>query len=267
MDEIHSIKVELFKGDIEVQVSEKLDLVDICSDSDVLDIFEKEPGFLVISQKKKNAGMFSGLFGRNIKVDLGLPQKFWERILLHCPSGDITLHPGLACRELEVVTVSGDQKILQAQLVNARLQTNSGDIVAEITSGDMVVHSISGDLELNHCKSNTASLRSVSGDITANVICKDALEFTTTSGDIEGNLAVMPETVQVSSVSGDCSLQVPKESSFILNYKTVSGDISTGDMIFNGIMKTRGGTLNYQNGEEKQVNISTVSGDIRIGSN
>lgn len=266
MEEIHTVKVELRKGDIEVSILDSLKLVDICTENDNLDITEPEEGVLLIRQKVTKAPFLSRIIEKDTQVEIGLPARPWQRIELKTTSGDITLNPNLQCCVLEISSVNGDVEVWNAQADGIRLQTTNGDITGEVQCQNLFVNSVSGDMEINNTCLKSAELHSVSGDITANIVCEDILKAGTTSGDTEINFKVLPQKVSVSSISGDCTLIVPKDQSFSLQYKTVSGEFRTGDMVFNGIMKSKNGKLTYLDGGKSEVSMSSVSGDMEISA-
>ena len=177
------------------------------------------------------------------------------------------MHPDLQylqCKELEIVTASGDMEVWKVQADNVRLQTASGDVTAQVQCRNLHANSVSGDVEICESYCAEAEIQSVSGDVTAKLWSEESIKAGTTSGDVELQLGILSKTVKVSSVSGDCSLQVPREQGFSLQYKTTSGDFSAGNMNFSGIMKGKSGNLTYLDGGNSSVTMSSISGDMEI---
>lgn len=229
VDDIHTVKLEIINGEIDVTVREDLKLIDIYTESDDLEIFETQQGVLEIKQKlEKRKHLFSKIMPKEIEVHLGLPAKIWDCIELRATNGYVTVDPAL----------------------------NSKDLVIELVNGEM-------EVEVSQVKK--VHLETVNGDISATVNCQ-LFSGSTVNGDVEVTFEKLPEGIKVSTVSGDCSLCVPQNQGFCLQYETVNGDFSTDDMSFNGIMKRRSGNVTYLDGGNSVITMSTVNGDMEIST-
>ena len=176
------------------------------------------------------------------------------------------MNPNLKCRELEVVSASSDMEIWQAQAEKARLRSASGSVTAQIQCESLWANSVSGDVEINESECRKAEISTVSGDASLELVCEESLTASTVSGDLEISLAQLPKSVKASTVSGDSTIQVPKDCGFSLQYKTASGDFTAENMALSGIMKGKGGNVTYLDGGDVSINMSSVSGDMQIGT-
>jgi hypothetical protein len=135
---------------------------------------------------------------------------------------------------------------------NVRLSASSvsGDVRLTGTQGDIRATSVSGDVHLDHLHASSLHATTVSGDIDAEM---DALVG---SGDLN-----------IETVSGDVGLAMPKTLDADLRLSTVSGSIDTDyPLTLNGRMSRR--SLDARIGKGgRRLDISTVSGDVRLRSN
>lgn len=132
--------------------------------------------------------------------------------------------------------------------LTVRPSTVSGDIELTGAHGDITAGSVSGDVKLDHLHATSVRVSTVSGDIDVRV---DEL---TGRGDFSFH-----------SVSGDVSLEVPRDFGAELSMSTVSGDIDSDFPITigNGRMSRR--SVNARiGGGGRRLDVSTVSGDLRI---
>jgi len=265
VDDIHTVKLEISNGEVEVSVNDNLNLIDICSESDDLEIFEPEPGVLEIKQKRvKRKNLLSRMIEKKIDVSMELPSKIWECVELRTAGGWISVCPDLVCKNLIIATAGGNIEVEKAAVQNARLHTVSGCISAKINSPMLYASSVSGEVEIFDSVCETGEFSSVSGSLTLNLACREKITTKTTSGDTELLLTELPKCVKMSSVSGNCTLNVPDEKGFSLQYKTTSGQFEAESLAFNGIMKGKSGNLSYLGGGDCEISMSSVSGNITI---
>jgi DUF4097 and DUF4098 domain-containing protein YvlB len=125
----------------------------------------------------------------------------------------------------------------------------SGDVRLTGTQGDIRATSVSGDVHLDRLHATSLRATTVSGDIDAE------MDVLTGSGDLN-----------IETVSGDVGLTMPKTLDADLRLTTVSGDIDTDyPLTLNGRMSRR--SLDARIGKGgRRLEISTVSGDVRLRS-
>jgi predicted membrane protein len=125
----------------------------------------------------------------------------------------------------------------------------SGDVSVNGAHGDVTAGSVSGDVFLEHLHASSVKANSVSGDVEVRV---DELLG---RGDFTFH-----------SVSGDVTLEVPRDFGADLSLTTVSGDIDSDFPITvggNGRVNRRNMTARIGAGG-RRLDVSTVSGDLRL---
>jgi hypothetical protein len=144
----------------------------------------------------------------------------------------------------------------------------TGGLQAESTSGDVQiagagpvsVRTVSGDVHLDGAASVT--IQSVSGDLTLRGI-QGGGQLRTVSGDVgwDGTCAAGCR-LTAQTVSGDLHLRLAHASSFDLDYRTHSGDL-TDHLGATTRAERRGAHARVGNGEGK-ISLQTVSGDLDL---
>jgi DUF4097 and DUF4098 domain-containing protein YvlB len=107
---------------------------------------------------------------------------------------------------------------------------------------------VSGDVRLERVRASSVEVRTVSGEITTSI------EALTGSGPLS-----------FKTVSGDVRLEVPRNFDADLSMSTVSGDLDSDfQMTLGGGMSRRRIEARIGGGG-RRLELSTVSGDVRLG--
>lgn len=220
----------------------------------------KHAHFEVHSDIKINSLADIGKLLKNIRINAAincdmiricLPVSMTPDICINTTSGDIdvrNIHPS----EMKLNSTSGDLDVTMDEshcLKEAKLNTVSGDINAELCSTRCSVSTMSGDVELGGAQ-DQVWVSSVSGDVRA---CVDAvqMEFKTVSGDATVScLSQRVQTVQGNTVSGDIELHLPENVGAVLQTQTTSGEV-----------RNHAGN---RGAYTAQVTLKTISGDMTI---
>jgi DUF4097 and DUF4098 domain-containing protein YvlB len=137
--------------------------------------------------------------------------------------------------------------------VPANLTVSAGSV-----SGDIEVTGAHGDLSVN----------SVSGDIKADRLHVSSLNANSVSGEIDLRIDEITGTGAFSfhSVSGDVTLEVPRDFAADLSMTTVSGDINSDfPVTIGGNSRMSRRSLSARIGAGgRRLDVSTVSGDLRL---
>ncbi len=212
---------------------------------DKLARIQVQDDILTIAQgRKSSAG--SVLFSYEMlssDFEIYLPQRAWNAIRVTTNSGDVELESGLEVANLDLHTTSGDLQVPDVTCGLCKIETISSDV------------DISGSL----CQ---GELKTVSGDVDFRGSVKD-LTVNSTSGDLELKLENVPETMSLSTVSGDTRLYLPDNDGFYLHYNRVSGDVRS-DFNLKTSLSDKSGTAVYLSGADRHYAMKTVSGDLRI---
>jgi DUF4097 and DUF4098 domain-containing protein YvlB len=127
----------------------------------------------------------------------------------------------------------------------------SGDVSITGASGDVRANSVSGDLKLDRLRASSVVANSVSGDVEVSI-----QEFTG-KGDLVFH-----------TVSGDVTLDLPRQLDADLSMTTVSGGINSDYALTLG-----NGRVNRRNiearigGGGRRLDLTTVSGDVKLRAN
>ena len=108
-------------------------------------------------------------------------------------------------------------------------------------------------------------ISTTSGDVTLSD-AKGCGRVGTVSGSANVALASMTGSLNFSTTSGDVSLRLPDTESFKFEFNSTSGDVNTyfDDVLsFNKRRTSASGT--YGTDSNKQIYVSTVSGDLQVG--
>lgn len=224
--EIQAVEIKLIDGDVTIHIAED-DTQDIILAGEIEKLESRitQEGSLYI--KQGNTASSSFLFTRgwgSSDIDITLPRRLWQKLQVETVSGDICCKNFLEVQKLQVNSVSGDIEI-RGMVHEAKFTSKSGDI------------RFRGDL--------------------------NALEGSCISGDIDVESGILPEKLGIDTKSGDCSIRIPDQEGFTVNYHTISGDLHS-NMLLTGRLGQSSGKALYRDGGNRTFFISTVSGDISI---
>jgi hypothetical protein len=224
--DLRGLDIRLTSGDVTLRLAESGDSpVVLEGDGDKLEVERTKDGVLTIRQRSTASSSFFLSRGLgSTDVELWLPKRAWDTIQIATSSGDVEIEEGITCKHLTVKTGSGDLSA-QGSFETVRCTAVSGDV--EIT----------GTVE--------------------NIRCSSA------SGDLTVASETAPESVELTSKSGDCRLLLPQEQDFVLQFSTVSGKI-VSEFPLTGPVGARSGEARYRDGGERTYHLASVSGDIRL---
>ena len=264
-------------------------------DIDDLEAVTGGDGVLSITQEKSAGGSF--FFSRGLSsasIELTIPQRHWEQLEISTTNGDVDIHDGvLEADAVSLRTVSGDMELDSLEVQRLEAESTSGDLeLSGIKARRLEVTTTSGDLSLTGSECDELLFHSTSGDldgtdVTAAVLVETisgdvslsgtirALKADSASGDLELSSEKLPETLELSTKSGDCSVRIPDSDGFIFRFSTVSGELSSDFPLTTaaGEQRGRGGRIGtgeayYKDGGDGRVfSLSSVSGDIELREN
>lgn len=161
--------------------------------------------------------------------------------------------------DIQLDGVSNDTYISSAKLNGLNVNGISGSIAIEnVSAKDMDLDTVSGLIDVSDCAADAIKVVSISGEMTIGGIFGSA-RLNSTSGAVwftDGSDGI--KELEIGTVSGDVTMQLPESAGFNMMVSTVSGDVSsTFGLIKNG--------SNYVYGDASaDFDIDTVSGDITI---
>lgn len=261
-EDVHSLEIYMSNGDVTLECTgEKDGFIEI--EGEEIETMLKDDGVLSVSQK--NTASASYFFMRGIRrydLEVRLPERMWNRVILSTRAGDVGMNGGLVCEELKITTTSGDVELEDVSCSSMELRSASGDMEGYRLTGALRAETKSGDIELEESCCERCELFSASGDVSFSGESKE-MTCTSTSGDVELEMKNIPEKLTGSSISGDCEIRVPEEQGFRISYKTVSGDFET-DLPLSGKVGERSGEAVFGDGCGGELRFSSVSGDVCI---
>ncbi len=132
-----------------------------------------------------------------------------------------------------------------------------GNYDIEVNTVSASVYVNAPDMELNEMSVNT-----VSGNVEINSIIRDELSVATVSGDVSVKTSDSVNPSEIETVSGNVKLELPSDTSFVVEYNTVSGNIESdfqttqkGNQLIHSAGV--GSTTTY-------IEVDTVSGNLSL---
>ena len=220
---IRGVDVETVSGDVTICLSQEDGDIRLAGDVDKLEV-----------------RISRGLDSAN--VILTLPRRRWEFVQLATVSGDVMVGESLEAERLAVRTVSGDITCHRGTWRQLAAKSASGEVRTEGAVDWAKLSSASGDVELRGTV-GVARMNSASGNVRLESSC-------------------LPREGKLTSQSGNCTLCLPDQGPFGVDYRTVSGHFRSD--FFQGTMGGRKSVFTYQGGAGPVYRLSTISGDLYL---
>lgn len=151
-----------------------------------------------------------------------------------------------------VITVPQSLKTIWVETVSAEVE------VSMLSVNELDLSTTSGEIKVEGVGAASAELSSVSGSILFEGGRAGDLDMETTSGELEVSTNKIPEDMELNSVSGDVTLNLPADAGFVLDFETASGDL---DCEF--AVKMYDGEYIVGNGGA-EISVDTTSGDCTV---
>lgn len=164
-------------------------------------------------------------------LTLSLPDALYQELKLSVGSAKLTLSD-VRANELELDSISGGMELDRIEASELQIDTTSGSVRARsLTVSELEVSSISGDAELEGAF--------------------DSVDAEMTSGSVSLTAAPLPHEIDVSTISGNVTLTLPKDSAFLYEFDTLSGRLTNS-------------LPNAASGSDAAVEIDTTSGSLTL---
>lgn len=179
---------------------------------------------LEVKVRRKGSAFSFNIFGSNMKLDVTIPKSFSDKLSLSSTSGEINMViDDKELTELTASTTSGDIycKIKSAEMNGS---STSGSVTFITEAGNMDVGTTSGNV---NCTTQAGDIHagSTSGDVTCKTDAGD-INASTVSGGVEIFCNDFDKIV-ADTTSGGVELTVSKDSSFKINFDSVSGSLDS----------------------------------------
>ena len=266
-DQLRGISVETTGGDVTVRMTQPADgdVVISGSEEDLegLEVFRTEDGVLIIRPVKTEAFTFfsrRGMFGASVDVTLDLPCRDWDFVELRTTGGDIRITADRPVDRVTAHTVSGDITADLGACPQVSCRTTGGDIRWSSQSAEFRAETISGDVRFSG-RADSFWVKTTSGDVELEGAA-DAVTVKTVSGDTWIRNALLPQQLNLGTVSGDVKADLPDDGPFTVRFSSTSGDFRSD--FFTGIMGGRNCQFTYQGGGSRIYTMSSISGDLEL---
>lgn len=200
--------------------------------------------------------------GDELCIEIVYPKTFFIGFNIQRTNLDVYI-PEDSIEVLKIATVSADTGVSDLKVDKFSLNAVSGDFKGEsLFAGDLKIASISGD----------TSLKEYTGDIDANNVSGDVVLEDGSQNDnikivtISGEVYIEQEdssNMNIRTISGGVEINLSEDAQFYLKATTTSGNIETRfpiKMISSGRRDLEG----IVGSDEKEINVSTISGDIDV---
>ena len=222
-------------------------------DGDNLEIFVPEGSRINYSSTNANLDVSDIFGGSDIDTVNGdvEAQNLKGRIRVEAVNGDIETK-ALEGR-VTIETVNGDIKERSEEVDGSVYTSVNGDIDVHTTSKDLVAETVNGDIEL--------ALQQV-----------EELNLSTVNGSIEAKMTLTKDSdVRASSVGGSITLSFPDDVSARFDIEAHAGGRITNELSNDKMKKAKYGPSRWLefsvNGGDAKVDVSTVSGRVRLEKN
>lgn len=92
---------------------------------------------------------------------------------------------------------------------------------------ELSVDAISSDVQLEDIGSEEFSIDTISGNLSGTLLLADEITFDSTSGSMDLKLSHCPSSFEMYTISGDCTLYLPKKTGLTCEFDTISGDFDS----------------------------------------
>jgi DUF4097 and DUF4098 domain-containing protein YvlB len=267
------VQIEHVNGSVKVIAWDKSEvkITGTLGDSTEEFIFEKDDNEVLINVKVKNNNGWNN-WGSDNGDDLEIFVPRQSKVYYSAVNADVELEKIRGGARIETVNGSIDAKELAGRI---RLESVNGRITASSLEGDVKISTVNGSIDSRSSKGKEDSYESVNGSI--EVFSESAdINIETVNGDIklklgkvsQLNLETVNGSTEASSVGGSIRLHLQSDVSARFDIEGHAGGKITNNLSADKMQKTKSGTNRwltfFLNGGSAKVNVSTISGRIRL---
>lgn len=250
--------------------TEGVDEISIDITSTDIDIISTDEGEITVhlygevsaNSKKELPALIAYKTGKELRIEIARPRMVLIGINIWRTKLDVYVPKDLI-ETLKIDTVSSDTRISDLNVNKINISTVSGDFKGEaLITDNLKLNSTSGDINLGDY-TGSVKINTVSGDVVLeNGSQNDNVEAVTVSGDIYMEQKDS-SNINIRTISGDVEINLSEDARFYIRADSVSGDIKNKFPI-KIISSGRTNLEGVVGGDEKEIIISTTSGDINI---
>ena len=161
---------------------------------------------------------------KSLKLDISIPKSYIDDLNINTTSGNTYINNS-TLNYFQSNTVSGNLKVEGLTSKTSKLSSISGELKLSDFNGDLTAHSVSGNLNVSYTN--------------------------------------FDNNIKVGTTSGETTITLPGNAEFYLDYSTVSGDTNCGFPIVSSGHR-RNGMIGSIGSNKNQINVSSVSGNLKI---
>ncbi|MET0786736.1 MAG: DUF4097 family beta strand repeat-containing protein [Paenisporosarcina sp.] len=220
---------------------------------------------LTIEAKLKERKWMTGFNRISLTLQVKLPVKFNQDVMMKSTSGDICLE-NVHLNSVHLQASSGDIIVEGVNVRNTlKTKVSSGDVTISSVKAHLMSHqSSSGDVEVKKSMATIIRAESTSGDV--NVLeCSGKLDVQSTSGDVEIELSQLLDDMELRSTSGDIKIDLqhtPEHVEVVYNSSSGDGRVKIQDLQYE--VKKDHRIHGFKGTKEPKIVARTSSGDFRL---
>ncbi|UFJ39657.1 DUF4097 domain-containing protein [Brevibacillus humidisoli] len=185
---------------------------------------------LNVSTNQKDQMFMIGFHVSDVRLDITVPQKMYERLTVDTATGDIAVQQ-LQAKHCVLSSDIGDITVRHLQGSELSLDTDTGSIdLRDFGSGDVAASTNVGDVSLQGI-SGKVTVDTETGDVDLQMAeVQGEITVETDTGDVEVDISDLPAALQVdlSASVGDTTVDLPGMSYRTNTDHGVKGEIGTG---------------------------------------
>lgn len=176
--------------------------------------------------------------------------------------------------KLSLIIDSAKSEILRSEIIlklpkrikSLEVNNISGELLEKnIELDSLKIQTISSDIKLVEMHLKNADISTVSGDIYFDSNISNQLKATSTSGDLIFKINNDKPKLEITTTSGDTSIQFKNKPDLQFNYNSVSGELKLQDQKKED-KKTSTYSQTFGKGTGK-ITVNSVSGDLKLNIN
>lgn len=232
--------------------------VQIETTGDTLSVRREHNNYTVVS-------VFGFRFGSSgaERVEIFLPKDYHGKMKVETGSGNIGAETDLRLEDFQAVSGSGNIRCQNVEAGEIKASVGSGNISFGNAEGNRDISAGSGNIRILGGTGDTV-VSTGSGEIAVEGV-SGRLDASAGSGNIRVCVAEVSEDIEITTVSGNIKLEIPKESSFTYAGSSISGNIRTDfDNLLEWNRKRNEAQGSYGDSSGMQIHTQASSGNTTV---
>ncbi len=160
---------------------------------------------------------------------------------------------------MDITSVSGDLEVNNFEFADFEFRgTSSGAVINNVKSDSFAFYAVSGNLKAVNIETGEILTETTSGDVSFNSLKSGFVNAKSVSGKVNLDYVELTNDINIKTTSGDVKLNLPTDSSFVIDFDSTSGDLTNR---FSAVTTESAIMIN---GGEHKLYVRTVSGDLGV---